>query len=343
MVKLKDIALRCGVSIATASKAINRMPGVGAANADRIRQVAIEMGYPVQKAPRHRKDSPSQTIAVLLEDENKEAFTHHYFALVMESFKEAVKEKGYDLLLLNRSSKKQPIGILERIRRKRVDGLFLACTDFYDPEILELANSGIPLLSLDHSFKDHPSVLSNNKQALMDAVRFAYQQGHRHIAYIAGQRASITEDRVAGYRAGLEEVGLSFQPEYLVYARFRDLERTQSATRLLINLASPPTCIIFPDDYAILGGVMAIQAQGLRIPEHISMIGFDGIPIMQHIHPRLTTLWQDGQEIGRTAAKLLLQHIEKKTRAEDINQPVQMPVMLLPGETVANLLNRKQS
>jgi len=333
MVTLKHIAEHCDISVASVSKALNHMPGVGAKTAEIIRKTARDMGYLPNAAAQALKTNRSFNIGVLLEDDESHGLLNQFFVTVLEGFRVIMETKGYDLMLMNHTVGKRRISYLEHCRHSNLDGIFIECSDFWDPELLELAGSSVPLVSIDHTYAGHPSVYSDNMAGMHKAVNYAYNLGHRRIAYVSGAPSGVTEIRVNGYKKSLELLGLPFRNEYLLASRYRDVRRTKEVTAALLELPDPPTCILMPDDYAALGGLLAVEEAGLRVPEDISVIGFDGLDFLNHISPRLTTVRQDAFTIGEKAAELLLEHIEKKRDIQD-GVTVIVPVTLLEGATV---------
>ncbi|MGI6725209.1 MAG: LacI family DNA-binding transcriptional regulator [Christensenellales bacterium] len=336
MITLKDIAKECGVSVASVSKALNYMPGVGEKTAERIRECASRLGYLPNAAAKALKTNRSFNIGVLLLDEENHSLFHNFFVSVLEYFKVAVEEQGYDLMLLNRTIGHRAISYLEHCRHSNLDGVFIACIDFSDPEIMELADAGISLVSIDHTYPGHPSVYSDNEDGIRQAVQHAYRMGHRRIALVSGAASSVTDKRYEGYVQAMRALGLPIRPEYHRSSRYRDVQRTRAETSALLVLPTPPTCILMPDDYAALGGQMAIREAGMRIPEDISVIGFDGLDFVDYLYPRLTTVRQNVEAIGKEAARLLLSRIDKRDTGGEASI-VKVPVSLIRGETVAQI------
>ena len=334
MVTLKHIAEHCEISVASVSKALNYMPGVGAKTADKIRKTARDMGYLPNAAAQALKTNRSFNIGVLLEDDESHGLLNQFFVTVLEGFRVNMEAKGYDLMLMNHTVGKRRISYLEHCRHSNLDGVFIECSDFEDPELLELAGSNVPLVSIDHTYAGHPSVFSDNMAGIFKAVSHAHSLGHRRIAYVCGAPSGVTESRVNGYKKALEQLGLPYRNEFILQSRYRDGRRTKAATADLLKRPDPPTCSLMPDDYAALGGILAIQEAGLRIPEDVSVIGFDGLDFLDHVSPRLTTVRQDAFAIGQRASEMLLEHIEKK-RDLKVWETVIVPVTLLEGATVA--------
>ena len=200
---------------------------------------------------------------------------------------------------------------LEHSRYRGLEGVIIACVPFDDLEVLDLVNSDLPVVTIDHLFDNRMAVISDNVKGISDLLRYIYKQGHRKIAYIHGQNTSVSRNRLVSFYKTVEELGLSIPDEYIVDGKYREVKHTQIMTNQILDLQDPPTCIIFPDDLSAVGGMNAINARGLKIPEDISIVGYDGISIASRIEPKLTTIRQDTKLMGRRAAEKLISLIEK--------------------------------
>ena len=199
---------------------------------------------------------------------------------------------------------------LEHARYRGFDGVVIACVDFYDPEVLELVRSNIPVVTIDHLFHNKMAIISDNVKGMRDLLTFVYQKGHRRIAYIHGTDSAVTQSRLSSFYKTTQELGLDIPDEYIKAAAYRDTDATFAKTMELLDLPNPPTCIIYPDDFSSYGGINAIKDRGMNIPQDISIAGYDGIRIGRHLEPQLTTLRQDTAQIGAQAAENLIQLIE---------------------------------
>lgn len=311
MVSMKDISAVCGVSVATVSKALNDHNDIGIETKKRIRQVAEEMGYFPNTAAKMLKTNRSYNVGVLFNHEDYSGLTHDYYAFVLDSLKNTVEEKGYDITFVNTSKRRAgAMSYLEHCKSRGFDGVAIVCTDFYSPEILQLVRSGIPAVTLDHLFNNVCAVMSNNVQGMQDLLTYVYKKGHRRIAYIHGADSSVTQSRLSSFYRTAGELGLTIPDEYIRMSPYRDTNGAYRETMYLLNLDEPPTCILYPDDFSAFGGYNAIQERGLRIPHDISIAGYDGIRITRHIEPTLTTLRQDTKELGRQVGEKLISLIE---------------------------------
>lgn len=221
---------------------------------------------------------------------------------------------------------------LEHCHYRGFDGVVIACVNFYDAQILELVRSDIPVVTVDHLLDNRINITSDNVGGMEQLVRYIYDKGHRQIAYIHGADSSVTQARLTSFHRTAELLGLKLPPEYVRESPYRDTRMAEQVTRELLDLKKPPTCILYPDDFSCFGGITAIKGQGLRIPEDISVAGYDGIRIGRHIEPPLTTFRQDTAALGAQAGEKLIALIEhpKTTLVEQ----VVIKGELYPGKTV---------
>ena len=310
MSSLKDLAQECGVSVATVSKALNGQPDISEATRARVREAARRMGYVPNMAARSMKTNRTYNIGVLFVDEQQSGLAHEYFSAVLDSFKVRVEQLGYDITFINRNLGGRTMTYLEHCHYRGVDGAVIACVDFNDPQVIELVNSDVPVVTIDHVFNNRMAVLSDNVMGLSALVRTAYAQGHLRIAFIHGERTAVTENRLAGFYKSCDELGLEVPDAYVREGIYHDAARCAQETKALLALPQRPTCIIFPDDFSALGGYNALTEAGLSIPEDISVMGYDGIYLSRVVKPSLVTYQQNTKSLGRLAADKLIELIE---------------------------------
>ena len=333
MVSMKDIAQKCGVSVATVSKALNGQPDIGEETRVRVCEMAQRMGYMTNSAARALKTNRTYHLGVLFVDERLSGLAHEYFSTVLESFKAESERRGYDITFINRNVGGKPASYLQHCRYRGVDGIVIACVDFNDPQVRELADSDLPMVTVDHVFNNRLAVVSDNVNGAETLVRYAYEMGHRKIAFLHGERTSVTQNRLVGFYRACEDLGLTVPEEYVRESAFHNPDRCAQDTLDLMNLPERPTCILFPDDYSYVGGMNALRQMGIRVPEDVSVMGYDGIHLARVIG--LTTYWQDNREIGRIAAERLISLIEHpKTTLVD---RIMVSGRLLEGTTVKEL------
>lgn len=310
MISMKDISLKCGVSVATVSKALNGQPDVGEETATRVRRIARQMGYLPNAAARTLKTNRTNNLGVLFIDKMQSGLAHEYFSSVLESFKVEAESHGYDITFISNTMGKTPMSYLDHCRYRNCDGVVIACVDFTDPAVVALVQSEIPVVTIDHVFNEKTAILSDNVQGVCDLVNHVYACGHRRIAFIHGEDTSVTQKRIASFYKTCESLKVPVPETYIRAALYHDPVSSARETRELLSLKERPTCILYPDDFSFLGGRNVIEEFGLRIPADISVVGYDGIYLSQALQPKLTTLKQDTEQLGKKAAQKLIEAIE---------------------------------
>lgn len=337
MVSMKDIALACRVSVATVSKSLNNQKDISDETKQYVREVAKQMGYFPNSVARALKTNRTYNIGVLFVEEAMSGLTHNYFAHVLDNFKVAAEKRGYDITFLNcnRNGKNQ-MTYLERSKYRGFDGVVIACVNFDHHEVVELVNSDIPVVTVDHVFNDCTSIVSDNAGGMEDLLTYVYDMGHRRIAYIHGASSSTTRARLACFYKMMEQWGIEVPDEYVVESAYRDVKGAAKRTREMLTLKYAPTCILYPDDFAAYGGINVIREKGMKIPDDISVAGYDGITLAKFIEPRLATINQDTSTIGRLAAEKLIDLIEKPKST--LIESIIVPGELEKGETVKKII-----
>ena len=335
-VTIRDVARRCQMSIATVSKVFNGYPDVSDATRRQVMEAAHEIGYRPNALARALKTNRSYNIGVLFVDENVSGLTHPFFAAVLNAFKAESEAHGFDVTFINHNIGAMDMTFLEHCHYRNVDGVCLACVDFTAPEVVELVNSDIPCVTIDHRFENHPCVMSDNLNGIRMLVDRAVALGHRRIAYIHGQRNSlVTENRISSYLQAMQAHGLSVPEGYLVAGRYDDVENIRPRLKTLMAREDWPTCVLLPDDASYFGALDTLREMDIQVPEDVSVAGYDGVRSVQAVHPRLTTVRQNSEAMGRQAALRLIDHIDHPTAAA--NDEVMIPTELIEGESMGEV------
>ena len=331
MVSIKDIAKKCNVSVATVSKALNDQSDISEATKEKIRKVARKMGYTTNVSARALKTKRTYNLGILFADD-RAGLSHEYFSMILESFQREAEKYGYDITFINHAIAGKKTTYLRHVEYRLLDGIVIMTADFKDPEIIELCSSKIPVVTIDYVIGNCAAVLSDNNQGMEDIVRYAYSMGHRKIAYIYGDSTDVTNNRVSSFMRTCRLLDIDVPNEYLVKGSYHDIKDCRDKTAALLDLKDPPTLIIFPDDYSYIGGLEAINARGMNVPNDVSAVGYDGINMAKIMN--VTTYEQDTEALGSMAVRKLLQMI---------NQPELPPEhviisgQMLEGSTVKRL------
>lgn len=334
MITIKQIAKICNVSTATVSKALNDYDDISQATKDRILKTAKDLGYLPNSAAKSMKTDKTFNIGVLYQDEANSGLTHEYFSHILEAFKLEVEKHGYDLTFINKNNSNfRQMTYLEHCRYRNFDGVMIACINFDDPEVEELINSSIPLVTIDHVSENTNAVVSNNYQGIKDLIEYAYALGHRKIAYIYGDKASdVTTVRLNSFKETLAKLGVHVPKHFLRASKYLDSDAAAQITKELLSLETKPSCILYSDDYSALGGISAIREMGLSIPNDISVAGYDGLSLSRVVSPTLTTVKQDVETMGSLAGEILLASIKNE---EADAKRIMVDGLLQKGNTVA--------
>jgi LacI family transcriptional regulator len=329
---IRELARLSGLSVGTVSKALNGYPDVHDDTRARVLRLADELDYTPNAAARTLITERSHVIGVFLEvGRGHPDIQHPFFHGVLVGLKDYIGPAGFDLLLF--ASEKPgggfgPHSYLKRCRHHRVDGTVLFGVRADDPEMERLLRAGIPCVGVDVELHGATCayVMSDNVEGGAMAVKHLAQSGHRAIATIAGPLDTRPgRDRLTGYREEIQRRGLAYRDDYVAYGDFY-VESGEEQMHRLLALPERPTAVFAASDLMAVGALRAAGAAGVRVPEDISVMGFDDTFMAEHTNPPLTTLKQDKRGIGAAAGEAVVQRIEK---AEDPPQEVTLPVELV--------------
>lgn len=334
MVSIKDIAQACGVSTATVSKALNDREDVNPQTRDRIRETAKQLGYLPNALARALKTNKTYNIGVLMVDKADSGLKHHYFASVLDSFKVTMERNGYDLTFIGTQIGGRTCTYYEHCMYRNVDGVLAACVEFMSPAVQELLKSDLPVVSVDYDNGENYAVVSDNEAGVREAVEYALRRGHSRFAMISGEDSQVTSLRKAAFLETLRAHQCEVDEHLLLKGKYLHSEEAYNQTQVLLHENSCPDCIFYPDDICAAAGMTAIRDAGLVPGRDVSVVGYDGHPVLRMVGPHLTTVQQDTETLGIKAAELILRllHKEKIPVSERVSY---VSGRLLEGDTVA--------
>ncbi|PZV36989.1 LacI family DNA-binding transcriptional regulator [Mesorhizobium kowhaii] len=306
-VTISDVARRARVSTSTVSHVINGTRLVSPEKTALVNEAIAATGYQPNALARSLARNVSNYVGIAIS-----AITNPYFSDIICAIESECARLG--LLVFLADTRDEPgheLAVVQALQERRVDGIILApCGDPENKTVRYLEKSGIPTVLVDRfaeSAFDHVGV--ENKQAVANLVSHMAGLGHKRIGMIGAQAGfSTTRERIEGYRLGLKRNGIDFDAD-LVQPSNQNFEATQNAVATLLRLANPPTGIITGNNLTTIGAVAAIRKAGLRIPQDISLAGFDDFEWADYFEPRLTLIAQPCNEIGHRAAQMLVERI----------------------------------
>jgi len=335
MVTLKDIARECSVSLATVSKAMNGQSDIGEKTATMVRKMAKQLGYMPNAAARSLKTNHSRNIGVLFVEKTSSGLNHEYFSEILNSVKVEAERRGYDITFITKGLGTQFMSYYEHAKYRNCDGVVIASVDFKAPDVVKLAQSDIPTVTLDHVFNSSSAVLSDNVHGMDILVQYVYNMGHRYVGIIHGEDTAVTKKRLGSFWRTCNKLKIEVNAQCVKETLYHDAKGTEKAMQEILEIKNHPTCIFMPDDFAALGALNAVEKKGLKIPEDISIVGYDGILLSQVLRPKMTTYKQDAEAMGRIAATELIEQIENPKLF--IPRQIMVSGNIIPGGTVKDI------
>ena len=307
-VTIREVADMAGVSIATVSRVLNGRGDVSDETRDLVTKVIRENGYRANRSARGLSGGRTGLVGVLVP-----LVYPAYFAGILAGAAEALSEHGLQIVLSPTGGEHdREVSLLDRLHGLS-DGALIILPEESNVELQRLLDSGYrfvvldPLMPLDQRI---PSVSAAHTSGADQAMRHLLGLGHRRIAQITGPNGWLaTEDRRRGYHAALASAGILPDPALEVES-IPEIEPGRAAAERLLDLPDPPTAIFAFNDNIAIGAIQAARARGLRVPEDLSVVGFDDVENATIVSPALTTVRQPLAEMGRTGVSLLSRLLE---------------------------------
>ncbi len=320
LASIKDVARIAGVSIATVSRCLNNPERVKENTRNKVRSAILQTGYSPNTLAQSFRRGKTHVIMVVLPSVGDPFFTG-----VMHGIRAVASSKGYSLLInetqFNTMSADE-IGAM--VVSRQADGIvLLASMSPFGTEVLSSKSQRtLPIVigceTVSPELEGFPGVHSDNVAAAREATDYLLKLGHRKIAFIYGQEKSLlTQDRERGYRSSMSDAGISIEEGWVSEGKLT-IEGAIQATRGLLEHPRRPTAIFCANDEMAMGCLHQIRLAGLKVPEDISVVGFDDIRYAAISNPPLTTIRQPAEEIGERVMRRLLREIEegRSTNAE---------------------------
>lgn len=302
---IRDVADRAGVSIATASRSLNKVArGVRSALRARVLKAAETLKYRPNALARSLLQRRTHTLGLLITD-----IANPYFAEIARGVENTCQKRGYSLIICNTDLNPATlVNHVDVLCEKRVDGVVLAGGGVSGHQPFEiLPSQGIPVVVIGRFDVPVPAVRVDHLKGGWDAANHLIQLGHVRIAIILGPRKSTTsQDIKKGYLKAFTEHGISIPKEWVLYGDAQP-ESAQALAERLLQATPRPTGLLMINDRTAFGAIRAALNLGLHVPQDLSIVGYDGIQLASFMSPAPTTMSLPLREIGVTAAKMVLQ------------------------------------
>jgi len=320
-----DVAKEAGVSYATVSRVVNNGDYVRADKRERVLKAIHKLGYSTNHQARSLRVGRSNTIGLLVRD-----LGTSYIGEIARGIDTELTEGQYDLVLYTTHQQKmKEAAYVTALTRGLADGLLLILPRNPEAYLESLREKHFPYVLIDHQGIDNqgPAIGATNRQGALEATEYLLRLGHRRIGFITGTlNLGCAQDRLAGYQTALTQNGLTVDSDLIREGDFHQ-PRGYTATQELLALPQPPTAIFASNDVTAFGVMEAVRDRGLRIPEDISIVGFDDILQASNVHPPLTTVRQPLEQMGRVATQMLLRYIKDPEQSpERVELPTELVV-----------------
>jgi LacI family transcriptional regulator len=335
MVDIRELARRCGVSVATVSRALNGRADVSPVTRERVLGLARELGYSPNQPARTLVRRRSDMVGLVWDTEGEIAAhdsRHPFLQDLLIGLKRALSDAGYHMMLL--STANADVGVdayVHAARQHNLEGVLMMAVDPHHPAVTALIAAAVPCVGLDLPLRGPRAthVTSDNRTGAVTAVRHLHGLGHRRIATITGPQHMLpAAERLAGYRYEMARLGLAYRKEYVEQGDFFLPSGYQCMQRLL-GLAERPTALFAAGDEMAIGALHAIADAGLRVPDDIAIVGFDDIEAASLVRPMLTTIVQDRRAFGAAAVAALVDAIAATGDGSQAPVPRILPTRLV--------------
>lgn len=330
-ISINDLANITGYSVSTVSKALNNKGRISQATRDIINQAAKEHHFIADYHAQALAKKESWVIGVIYPESMGVDLSHPFYSVVLGSFRQKMEELGYEMLFLSKNMGKGNMTYVEYCQYRNVDGVLVVTFDHSDEQLIELVHSDIPVVCTDLNDYNTLSVVSDDYKGGRLAAQYLLDLGHESIMHIAGPlTVAAALNRFEGYKSVMLENGI--ENYKLRVAENFSYDDGYHTVLELCERGRVPTGLFVASDWMAIGAIRVLNEYGYRVPEDISVIGFDNVSYFQYSNPPLTTISQNANEIGVQAAVLLKAAIDK----EDC-KPIVLDVELVERQSCKKL------
>jgi LacI family transcriptional regulator len=336
MATIRDVAKLAGVAPITVSRALNNSGYVSQATRERVKAAIEELGYVPNMLGPSLRFQQTMILAVVITD-----ITNPFWTTVTRGIEDVAQANEYSTILCNTDeSESKQEQYLQMLLRRRVDGILLvpACSETKSIEMIK--KQDIPVVVLDRQIGnlDVDVVRADSEEGAFLLVQYLLSLGHRNIAMLAGPKnVSTAIDRTAGYRRALDDAGNAVNEELIYWGNFTQESGYENA-RMVTDMDPRPTAIFAANNFIAIGAMQALKEKGLHIPEDVALVTIDDIPPAYTLEPFLTVAIQPADEMGRQAARLLLDRIKnpEDESFQNVVLPTKMIIRASSGSRIAH-------
>lgn len=330
-ITINNIARLANVSRTTVSRVLNNRPDVNSETREKVLEIIKEYDFYPSVFAKGNKTKKINTLGLIIPYEYNSVFTNPFYSEVIRGILAEAASAGYYILNCSHRPNNDYISMF---KQKRVEGFIVLSPNADNYELFEKFNdANIPHVATAKipNAKSLNYVDVDNSYGATLAVDHLVSLGHRRIAVITGPKVLVShEDRLAGYKHGLVQNGLPYQGQYIKFGD-NSVESGFASALELLALEEKPTAFFAGADMMAIGAIKAMRSVGLMVPEDFSVVGFDDIPIAEHIDPPLTTVGQPASQKGSEACRRLIQYLENGNPIKTSILPVELKIRKSTG------------
>lgn len=327
-VTIHDIARELNISASTVSRALNDNPRISKSTKDKIKSLALKLGYQPNTIASNLRTQKTHTIGIVVPLINR-----HFFSTFISGVEDVAFEAGYNVIISqSKDLLQKEKQIVHSMFSNRVDGLItsisMQTSDFEHFQMF--ADKNIPLIFFDRIAPqlDANKIIVDDFACGFKATQHLIDQGYQRIAHLAGPTVLNTyHDRMEGYKSALKKNQMPIEDDLIICNRLTRMDG-QQAIKQLLDLKNPPDAVFCGNDTSALSMIVYLKSQGIRIPEDFGIVGFSNEPFSEVVTPSISTLKQPAQEMGQKAAELIINEIENKELPRTY-QTITMPTELI--------------
>lgn len=324
-ITIKDIARELGLSVSTVSKALSDSYEISEKTKKLVNEYAEKNNYSPNPIAKSLKQGKSKSIGVVVS-----TIENHFFSQVINGIESIAHSRGYNVII-TQTHESYDLEVLnvKHLTFRSVDGILISLsteTQNID-HLTALHKKGLPIVLFDRISEDIEThkVIADNYKGAYNGTLHLLRSGYKKIAHITSSpNTSITRERLAGYKAALSDQGIPLNDKYIKYCLHggRDLEEITNALNDLLNMNDKPDAIFTASDRITTNTLRLLREMGIKIPDDTALLGFTNTELAELLNPSLSSVYQPGFEIGKTAIEMLIQLIESKRPVNEFETKV---------------------
>ncbi|WP_026959659.1 LacI family DNA-binding transcriptional regulator [Aliagarivorans taiwanensis] len=327
-VTIRDVAARAGVSRATVSRVLNDFPGVKPALRERVNQAMDELGFAPNYFSQALAKGRSNSIGLMVR-----SLGGYFFGSIMVEVEEVLTKKGFHCMVCSGSGKYEAErAAVDFMLSRQVDAMILSTDCLSDEELIKINQSGTPVVLISRDIEEirDQCIRFDDANGGYNATQHLIENGHRDIATVTGPMTNRdARSRLQGYRKALEDNDIPYRPELVLESNFQ-VPGGKQATEKLLAAGHKFSAVFYGSDEMAIGGVQALNQAGLSVPDDVSVIGFEDVPLNEFLKPQMSSMRIPVSDIGHLAAMRALSLVDQ----EPLDSALEVQVELMERESV---------